>query len=197
MPARAIGVFGGTFDPIHLGHLIAAQSVRDALGLSRVVFVPSGSPPHKRSRDLAPAELRHRMVRMAVAGNRAFAASDLELGSGRPAYTIDTLRIMHRECRGAPLHLLLGMDQALLLDTWKEPQQLFELAAVAVFARPGYDPKMLPPKWRRRVNIVEIPQVDISASDIRNRVRQGRSIRYLVPEAVAAFISRHRLYLKG
>jgi nicotinate-nucleotide adenylyltransferase len=192
---RSIGIFGGSFDPIHLGHLIAAQSVREALGLSRIVFVPAGSPPHKQGRTMAPPKLRHRMVRLATAGNPAFETSDLELGQSRPTYTIETLITLRKKHPRTRLSLMLGIDQALLLDTWKEPQRLFSLARVVIFARPGYDLRKLATKWRRQVTIVEIPQVDVSASAIRDRLRRGRSIRYLVPDAVAAFIRRHRLYL--
>lgn len=191
---RRYGIFGGTFDPIHLGHLIAAQAAREALDLDRVVFIPAGRPPHKRSRRLAPGRWRLRMVELAIAGNPCFRVSDIELRHSRPSYTAGTLKLLKENFPGIELCLLIGWDQAILLDTWKRTEEIFRLATVAVLRRPGYDPRRIPARWSRKSLFVEIPWIDISSSRIREMVKEGNDIRYLVPEAVRRFILRRKLY---
>lgn len=193
---KRIGVFGGTFDPIHNGHLAAAQAASELLGLDRVLFVPAGRPPHKRGRQLTEARHRLAMVRLAIRGNRRFQISPVEIDLPKPSFTIDTLQRLchHRDRADLRLHLLIGMDQAEMLDTWKKPEGLFAMAEVDVLTRPGHTADKIPARWRHRARIVEIPSLDISSSQIRLMVAQGRCIDYLVPGAVAGYIIRHSLY---
>ncbi len=193
-PRGRIGIFGGTFDPIHNGHLAAAQAALELLGLDRVVFVPAARPPHKTGRRLAAAEHRLTMVNLAVRGNRRFVVSRAEIGRPGPCFTVDTLEGLIPPKGRDRLHLLIGMDQAEWLDTWKKPERIFALAEIDVLSRPGHSTDRIPPRWRRRVRLVEIPGLDISASRIRQMVSRGRSVEYLVPKPVAGYIARHRLY---
>ena len=194
MNHRRIGVFGGTFDPPHLGHLIVAQQAAELLRLDRVLFIPAGRPPHKRQRVKTPAAARLAMVRLAIAGNPLFDCSDIELRSARPSYTADTLRRLSVAQPGARLHLLIGSDQAVLLPIWMTPERLFALATVCVLQRPGSLVATIPQPWRRRIVPVPVSAIDISASAIRHRAAAGRSIDYLVPPAVARYIHHHELY---
>jgi len=188
------GIFGGTFDPVHLGHLIAAQAAGQSLKLDRIIFIPAGSPPHKRRRRVTEAGLRLRMVKLAIAGDRRFRVSDIELRSPQPSYTVATLKRLKQKHPGVEFYLLMGWDQAILLDTWRNPEEIFKLARVVLLGRPGYDPRDIPPRWRSRAISVEVPRVDISSSQIRRMVREGKDIKYLVPEAVERFIRRQGLY---
>ncbi|MDI6739433.1 MAG: nicotinate-nucleotide adenylyltransferase [Candidatus Edwardsbacteria bacterium] len=189
-----IGIFGGTFDPVHLGHLIAAQEAAESMHLDRVLFVPSGRPPHKRGRSLSPAADRLGMVRMAIRGDARFACSDAELRTQCASYTVATLERLKKEHRGSRLFLLIGLDQAALLSTWRKPERLFALAKVCVLSRPGFEFGQIEKKWRDKIVPVAISGIDISASAIRERIKQGKSIRYLVPTAVESYITRKRLY---
>ncbi|HTY09230.1 MAG TPA: nicotinate-nucleotide adenylyltransferase [Candidatus Edwardsbacteria bacterium] len=194
MKQQRIGIFGGTFDPPHLGHLIAAQLAAELLRLDPVLVVPAGRPPHKRRRALAAPGHRLAMVRLAIAGNPLFACSDIELRPRGPSYTADTLAALARRHPAAALHLLIGLDQAVLLPTWHNPRQLFEHAKVCVLARPGSTSGAIPRPWRRRIRKVPVSLIDISASAIRRRAARRLPIGYLVPPAVAAYIAKHRLY---
>lgn len=188
------GIFGGTFDPVHNGHLAAAQAALELLGLDRVAFVPAARPPHKLGRRLTAAGHRLAMVRLAASGNRRFMVSEAEIDRPGPCFTADTLESFVPSNGRARLHLLIGMDQAEMLDTWKRPERIFALAEVDVLSRPGHAAGRIPPRWRGRVRIVEIPGLDISSSLIRLLASQGRSVEYLVPKPVAGYIARHRLY---
>lgn len=193
-PLGRTGIFGGTFDPVHNGHLAAAQEAMELLGLDRVVFVPAARPPHKRGRRLTEAGHRLAMVSLAVRGNRRFQVSAAEIGRPAPSFTADTLEGFAPTKGRGRLHLLIGMDQAEMLDTWKKPERIFALAEVDVLSRPGHSAERIPPRWRDMVRLVEIPGLDISSSRIRQMASQGRSIEYLVPKPVAGYITRHRLY---
>jgi len=187
---RRVGVFGGTFDPPHLGHLALAEWARGRLGLSRVLFVPAGQPPHKRAGSVSAARHRLAMTRLATRGNPAFVVSPLEAEREGPSFTVDTLRELKRRERGARLVLLIGEDSLDEFSTWRDPDAILTLATLAVAERPG-------PRGRgRRPPCVwlENPRLDISSSTLRRRVRAGHSLRYLVPDAVIAYIRRHRLY---
>jgi nicotinate-nucleotide adenylyltransferase len=195
MNRRRIGIFGGTFDPPHLGHLIAAQQAAELLRLDRVLFIPAGRPPHKRQRATTTAADRLAMVKLAIAANPLFGCSDLELRSPGASYTVDTLELLARSRPPARLHLLIGLDQAELLPTWRQPEKLFALATICVLQRPGFSFARIPQPWRGRVVPVPVSSIGISASDIRRRVARHRRIDYLVTPAVARYIRRHRLYL--
>lgn len=202
-----VAVFGGTFNPIHTGHLRAAEEVAEQLGLERVLFVPSAEPPHKQApeRDpLAPAAERLAWVELAIADNPRFAADPLEIERGGRSYSVETLRAVRARQGGAPPVFLIGSDAFREVDTWREPEALLSLAHFAVVTRPpasGSLADWLPAKLASEVTIarggregqtrsgtwirlLEITALDVSSSDIRRRLREGRSIRYLVPDRV-------------
>jgi nicotinate-nucleotide adenylyltransferase len=195
---RRIGLFGGTFDPPHVGHLAIAECARDRLGLDEVRFIPAGQPPHKRGVRITGAARRVAMARLAVRGNRAFAVSTIETRRGGPSFTIETLRAVAREAPDARLFLLMGADSLSEFRTWREPEAILRLATLAVAERPaavaraGRRRAGHPP--RGRVVWLDNVGIAVSSSLVRARVREGRSIRYLVPDTVAAYIARHRLY---
>jgi nicotinate-nucleotide adenylyltransferase len=190
-----IGILGGTFDPIHLGHLRAAETAREGLALDLVAFVPSAVPPHRGGR-LAAALERFAMACLASAGHPHFVAWDTELKRPGPSYTVDTLATLHCELPDDELVLVVGSDTWPEMTGWREPERLFSLAAVAVVSRPGRqisDP-VAPFSGARGVVHVEGPALAISATSIRERVRRGESVRYLVPDPVAEYITKRRLY---
>jgi nicotinate-nucleotide adenylyltransferase len=193
-----IGVFGGTFDPVHIGHLRVAEEFADAEGLDRVLFVPAARNPLRPGPPAAAAADRLAMLRLAVQGNPRFAVSDLELRRGGPSYTIDTLGELSREAPGARLVLALGADAWAGFGDWREPKRIAALADIVVLTRPGSpaldlpgDPLASPPS---AVRAIEVTALDISASRIRALAAQGRSIRYLVPDRVLEFIESRGLY---
>jgi len=190
---RRIGVFGGTFDPPHLGHLALAERALDQLGLERVWFVPAADPPHKRDRAKSPFSRRLAMTRLAVRGNPAFRVSDLESRRPGPSYTVETLRAIHRRLPGRELVLLLGADSLNDLPTWHEPEEIVRLARLAV--APRTERARRARRGAPRADFaIDAPVLEVSSSDLRMRARRGESLRYLVPDAVAAYVRRHRLY---
>jgi nicotinate-nucleotide adenylyltransferase len=196
-----LGVLGGTFDPIHFGHLLAAEEARVTLGLERVLFAPAGAPPHKQGHIISPIAHRLAMVRLAIADNPAFAVTTVDTDRPGPHYTVDAIQLLREEWgTGADeTFFLMGADSLTQLLTWHQPDRLVELCHLAVMARPGYRPdltnlKTALPGLAARLDWVEMPVLDIAASDLRRRVSQGRSIRYQVPEAVAAYVAEHGLY---
>jgi nicotinate-nucleotide adenylyltransferase len=186
-----IALFGGSFDPIHHGHLITARAAVEALGLEAVWFVPVREQPFKVGRHGAPAELRARMVALAIAGEPGFALERAEIERPGPSYTIETLRHLQRREPGRSFALLIGADAARDLPQWREAEAVARLARLVVFRRPGTEPPTLP--WP--CEVIETPAIDISATEIRRRVAARRSIRYWVPDAVARVIETERLYL--
>jgi nicotinate-nucleotide adenylyltransferase len=198
MTAGSLGVFGGTFDPIHLAHLAVAESARDALGLERVLFITAGEPPHKPDRVITAAEHRQAMVELAIAGNPAFASSRIELDRPGPSYTSDTLAALAAE--NPDLTLILSVEAFVGLPTWHEPRRVLDLARLAVAPRDGYpeaDPGFLAaqfPDVPARIVFLDGPWLRLSASELRARAAAGRSLRYLVPDAVAGYIGDHGLY---
>jgi nicotinate-nucleotide adenylyltransferase len=195
--SRRIGVMGGTFDPIHLGHLVAAEEARWQFDLDRVVFVPAGRPWQKPV-GVTPPEDRYRMTVIATASNPAFTVSRLEIDHPGPTYTIDTLRRLRAELEdGTRLYFIIGADAVLQILTWKEPDQVLAEAEFIAATRPGFDLDRLVsqvPDADDRVHRMEIPALAISASDIRARVARGAPIHYLVPDGVARYIHKHGLY---
>lgn len=202
----SLGVFGGTFDPIHVAHLAVAQEAVEALGLERVLFVPAGQPPHKPGQVITAAAHRLAMVQLAIAGNDRFAVDRLELDREGPSYTVDTLEaLVAARATAAPgleraLTLILSAEAFLGLPTWNEPHRVLELARVAVAPRDGYPgagPAFVEehfPDHADRVVFLDGPRLRLSASELRQRAAAGRSLRYLVPDAVAAYIDDHDLY---
>lgn len=190
-----IGILGGTFDPPHVGHLIVAEHVRAELGLDRVYFIPAVIPPHKQRRDdIAPAETRLELLRLAVADNPAFAVSDLEVRRGGISYTVDTLRALRLEHPSDAFYLLVGMDNLSEFGSWKEPDMIQRIARVVVMTRPGFeaDPEIV--DRGRNMIVCAVPQIGISSSDVRQKLGKGRSVRYLVPDRVARYIADEGLY---
>jgi nicotinate-nucleotide adenylyltransferase len=183
-----LGLFGGTFDPPHTGHLIAAQDACSALGLDRVIFVPARIPPHKQNRELTPAPLRLSLLRAAVAGDDRFEVDDLELEREGPSYTVDTVRVWRSRHPDAELYLLLGADQYAEFDSWRDPAAIRADARIAVLSREGV-PAVAPTDI-----LVPVTRIDISSTEVRRRTTAGEPIRYLVPDAVAVLIRQHGLY---
>jgi len=207
---QPIGIFGGTFDPIHFGHLRLAEEMAEGLGLDQVLFIPAGQPPHRGAPRIA-ATHRLEMVRRAIAGNPRFAVDAREVTSPRPSYTVDTLTALRAELgKEQPLWLLLGADAFLELPTWHEWRQLFELANIAVAARPGAQmlqsdlmPEPLKSEVLKRqeangsagsVMLRQTTPLDISATAIRDTLARHGSARYLLPDAVLDYIHEHQLY---
>ena len=199
----SIGVFGGTFDPIHVAHLTVAQEAAETLGLERVLFVPAGQPPHKPDRVISPAADRLAMIELAIAGNERFTVDRIELDRDGPSYTVDTLEALKVRSVGVAepaLTLIISSEAFRELPTWRDPRRILELACLAVAPREGYQPVSADfmerefPEFRDRVRYLVGPRMRLSASEIRERVAAGRSIRYLVPDAVAAYIDDHALY---
>jgi nicotinate-nucleotide adenylyltransferase len=186
-----IGLFGGSFDPIHHGHLLVAHAVVESLGLEELRFVPAREQPFKVGRHAAPAETRARMVALAIAGEPRFTVDRIELERPGPSYTVDTVRALREREPGRAFAVLVGADAARDLEQWHDVETLATLASFVILSRPGATIPSLP--WS--VRVVSVPVVDISATEIRRRVAVGRSIRYWVPDPVAECIVADRLYL--
>ncbi|GGN03767.1 putative nicotinate-nucleotide adenylyltransferase [Thermus composti] len=183
-----IGLFGGSFDPIHLGHLLAASEAAEALGLDRVLFVVAARPPHKTP--VAPPEARYEMVLLATAEDPRFCPSRLELDRPGPSYTVDTLEEARRLFPRDELFFITGADAYRDVLTWKEGRRLPELATLVAVARPGYALEGVP----LPVLPLYVPEVGISSTEIRRRLKEGRSVRYWVPRPVEVYLAKHALY---
>jgi nicotinate-nucleotide adenylyltransferase len=192
---------GGTFDPIHQGHLVTAEEARTEFGLDHVVFVPTGQPWMKAERKVTPAEHRYLMVVIATASNPYFSVSRIEIDRDGPTYTVDTLAELKLQCDpGTELFFITGADAILEIFRWKDPEEALSLAHFIAATRPGYDLA----RWEREaptahpnVSVLDVPALAISSTDIRRRVQEGRSIRYLVPDGVRAYIEKFGLYRDG
>ena len=196
-----LGLFGGTFDPIHLGHLILAEQCREACELDRVWFVVAGAPPHKQG-DRTPVAHRIEMVRIAIAGHPAFEVSDLETRRPGPHYSVETLGSIHAQRPEDDLFFLIGADSLMDLPTWRDPAGIARLATIVVVNRPGIDrvdPADLPDfgPGTKRLLAVTIPPIGIASKEIRARLEDRRSVRYLVPRAVEAYIEAHGIYQRS
>lgn len=196
-----IGVFGGTFDPIHLGHLILAETCREQGRLDRVLFIPAGLPPHKQGREMSAGNARSEMLEFAIAGHPEFSVDRSEIKRSGPSYTVDTLRALRQEHPADELFLLMGADSLAEFHSWKEPREIATLAGLIVVNRGSQAPPeleslvpLLGEAAVRRIQVVTMPGVEISASDIRCRAQQGLSLRYLVPRAVERYILEQHLY---
>lgn len=195
-----IGVFGGTFDPIHNGHLAMAEAVRTQLNLKEVWFVPTGQPWMKSGRIISPWEQRVRMVELAIAGKAYFKVSALEASRPGPSYTIDTVVELKKQLKTAELYFILGWDSLLSLPLWKEAPRLITLCRLVAIPRPGIAPPNLTvleksiPGITQNVIMLDKPNLDISATEIRAKAAQGRPIGKMVPRSVAAFIKKNHLY---
>jgi nicotinate-nucleotide adenylyltransferase len=198
-----IGIFGGTFDPVHLGHLIIAEQAREQAHLDQVWFVPSARPPHKLEKPITPFDRRAEMLQLAVAGQTNFLVDLIEKDRPGPSFTVDTLADVHRLQPGNDYYLILGADCLPDFPGWREPERIVDLATILVAARPGW------PVWpagqlaaalgladagRIRLEPIVMPQIEISSSDLRTRAAEGRSLLYFVPRAVEVYIREKKLY---
>jgi nicotinate-nucleotide adenylyltransferase len=215
---QRIGILGGTFNPVHYGHLAAAEEVRDRLKLDRVLFIPASLPPHK-DEDLPSAVQRLEMVRLAISGNQLFKASDIEIKRGGRSYTVDTIEELHQHYPGTELFFITALDSFLEIKTWKDWERLLSVCTFVVLSREGYrfgdlaalglqgvraeDLASLDSRVRdettlsvggSRIVLERIPYYEISSTDIRQRIQRGRSIKYLLPEPVERYIIENKLY---
>lgn len=188
-----LGILGGTFDPPHLGHLVLADQCAAALCLDRVFFIPAFQPPHKLERELSPFEVRLEMIGLAIAGDARFSVLTLEKERGGISYAVDTLTDLHRLHEGSTFWLLLGQDSLVDLPTWKDPERIASLARLAVYRREG-SAEPLPGDFRARAEFVDGPLIDVSSTQLRQRLRRGLTVRHLVPEPVLDLIRRRGLY---
>jgi len=189
-----VGVFGGVFDPPHLGHLLAADDCRERLRLERVLFIPSFSPPHKAGA-VAAFDQRLAMTRLAVKGWPGFEVSEVERRRNGPSYTVDTIAALRRVFPRDSFYLVMGTDQYRAMKNWHRPGELGRLARIAVMDRPGTRrPPVSPEHSPRRVRFLPVVQVDICSREIRDRLAKRRSVRYMLPTAVSGYIERKRLY---
>jgi nicotinate-nucleotide adenylyltransferase len=201
-----VGVFGGTFDPVHLGHLVIAEQCREQARLDQVWFVPSARPPHKPDPSVSPFERRAEMLRLATAGHPAFRVDELENQRPGLSYTADTLEELRRRHPGVELALILGSDSLRDLPGWHDPERIVRAAELLLVPRPG---SPVPPTDQLRTGLhlsadeplrlqtVAMPLIDLASRDLRRRAAEGRSLRYLVPRAVEIFITEKRLYRPG
>ena len=196
-----LGILGGTFDPIHIAHLIIAEEAREQLDLSAVVFIPAGDPWLKASEPLSPADLRLDMVRSATASNPFFQVSDIEVKRSGPTYTVDTLENLHSTWEvPTEAFFILGLDALIELPRWRDPERFVELCTPVVFTRSANsqaqveDVKAVVPGLREKLRVLEGSVIEVSSTEIRRRIAVGGSVRYMVPPEVSELIARHGLY---
>lgn len=198
-----LGVFGGTFDPVHLGHLISAEQCREQAKLDGVLFVPAARPPHKLGHELIRFDQRVEMLQLAIAGHPVFRIDEIEKNRPGPSYTYLTLEELRQRHAGAELYLIVGADSLNDLPQWVQPRRILELATLLVVPRPGWEMAeldslqqalALPADFPLRLQMIHAPLIDIASRDIRQRIAQGRSVRYLIPRAVEAYIADKELY---
>ncbi|MGG2199261.1 nicotinate-nucleotide adenylyltransferase [Paenibacillus validus] len=191
-----VGIMGGTFDPIHIGHLLAAQSVCEELGLDEVWFMPTNVPPHKEQTQGATARQRLEMVRLAVEGHEAFRASDIELVKGGVSYSIETVSLLRERYPDHRFYYIIGADMVQYLPKWHRIDELVRLVTFVGLQRPGFDADLeeLPAPMKEAVMLASMPQIELSSTLIRERRAAGRPVRYMVPDRVNNYIEVNRLY---
>ncbi len=185
-----IGILGGTFDPIHIGHLTLAKIAKETLALSKVILIPTRIPPHKRRTDIVAAELRYKMVELAISDSKFFCASKLEIEKPEVSYSIETLRTLKKNNPTAEFYFIVGSDALSELDTWKQINEIFELCKFVIAKRPGFRESSLP----KEAILLREEFSSVSSSEIRKSIRSGLSVKDLVPEKVYQFIVEHSLY---
>lgn len=186
-----IGILGGTFNPIHYGHLILGEQVLGQLKLDRVIYIPTFMPPHKSNRDVIPARHRLKMAELAVGENPHFTVSDIEIARRGKSYTIDTLRQIRKRYPSSRFFFICGSDLVSEIPTWKDVDDIYRMAKFVLAKRPGFGKRLTGRSFLK----IHVAQVDISSSLIRGLVKRGRSIRYLTPDPVVRYIKKHRLYI--
>ncbi|GAB6180035.1 nicotinate-nucleotide adenylyltransferase [Desulfotomaculum defluvii] len=196
-----ICLMGGTFDPIHYGHLVVAEEVRQRFHLDKVVFIPAGKPPHKRNQTISDAQHRVNMTRLATSSNPYFEVSTIEVDRQGFSYTVDTVDQLRRSFQVDKIYFITGADAVLEILTWKDVEKLLSMTNFIAATRPGYDLnnlketlKSLPDPFIKKILPLEVPALSISSSDIRRRVREGRSFKYLLPESVEKYIYKNNIY---
>jgi nicotinate-nucleotide adenylyltransferase len=189
--SKTYGILGGTFDPPHIGHLILAQSAYEALGLDQVIFVPTSIQPHKINKVGTPGDIRFKMLQLAIDKDPRFDISDVEIGRPGISYTVDTFAILRTQYPEDSLYLLMGSDNVVDIAAWKDPEQLFALCKVAAARRPDHNPTGA---YANRVRYFEMPSIQLSSTLIRKKVKEGKSIKYLVPASVEDYILSNGLY---
>ena len=191
---KKLGILGGTFDPVHTGHLVLAEQLRENSQLERVIFIPSASPPHKTEHQLSSAIHRLEMTKLAANGNSHFSVSDIELKREGLSYTVETLRKLKELYKESEIYFLTGSDVLDEITTWKEPDEIYRLAKIVIGIRPGFD-KFDPEDYFAKKSIItRITGVDVSSTRIREKVAKGESIKYLVPSQIEEYIKRKHLY---
>ena len=185
-----IGILGGTFNPIHIGHLILAEEAREKLSLDKIIFVPAFLPPHKDNSDIAPATRRYTMVKIATKGNKYFTVSDVEIKRDGRSYTIDTIREFNKLYPNDELYFIIGSDLLNYLAEWKDLNEIIKIVKFIAAVRPGYPLEKLP----SYISTIATRAVDISGFEIRQRAKEKKSFRYLVPEGVYKYIIKNRMY---
>jgi nicotinate-nucleotide adenylyltransferase len=191
---KRFGILGGTFDPVHSGHLILAEQLKEELKLQKVIFIPSANPPHKENHPVSSAKDRLKMVKLAIRDNPDFLISDIELKMEGKSYTINTLTRLVKLHKDSELFFLLGSDVIDELPTWKEPDKIFQKVKVVIALRPGFDRINPENRFVKKSFLIPINGLNISSTQIRERVRIGKSIRYLVPPGVEKYIQSKNLY---
>jgi len=191
---KRIGFLGGTFDPIHSGHLILAQQLLENFHLDKVIFIPAATPPHKDDESISPSNHRFEMTRAAIEDNPLFQVSDIELKRQGKSYTIDTIRQLKELHPDSDLFLLAGSDILAEFETWKDPEEIFQEIKVIIGVRPGYDKIDSENRFFKKSIIAQIDGLQISSTQIRQKVREGKSIKYLVPLRVEEYVKAGGLY---
>jgi nicotinate-nucleotide adenylyltransferase len=189
-----LGLYGGTFDPPHIGHLIVAQDVLAGLGLDRVIFIPAGTPPHKRDRRITPAPVRLRLLHAAIQDDARFEVDAVEINRSGPSWTVETLETLRERHAGDELFLLMGTDQFAEFSTWRDPSRIAALAHITIMQRDGTTVRDAD-LAAFGARLVTVTRIDISSTDIRRRVAGGESIRYLVPRAVEDMLEQDPIYM--
>ncbi|MDU0479378.1 nicotinate-nucleotide adenylyltransferase [Staphylococcus chromogenes] len=199
MNPKRIGIMGGTFDPIHNGHLVAGSEVASRFDLDLVLFVPTGQPWQKAGRKVSEAEDRYLMTVIATASNPSFAVSRVDIDRGGPTYTIDTLHDLRKQFPEAELYFITGADALAKIVTWRDWDQMFQLAHFVGVTRPGYElaSDIDPAISQGKISMLEIPAMAISSTDCRKRASENRPVWYLVPDGVVQYIAKRRLYVAG
>lgn len=187
-----LGVFGGTFDPPHIGHLILARYAYVELNLNKILFVPARNQPHKKEKNIASPEARLEMLKLAIRDDNRFEVSSMEIERKGLSYTYQTLKGLKKLYPESELYFIIGGDNIVDIETWKNPEEIFNLATVAAAMRPEY---VLKGKYKNRIKIFNMPQIDISSTMIRNMIRGGQTVKHLVPSSVEKYIKHNRLYL--
>ncbi len=201
MGKKRVGIFGGTFDPIHMGHLIVAETIMDEFHLDKVVFIPAAVPPHKLDKQISPAKHRYMMTMLATCSNPRFQVSDMEMHRQGPSYSRDTLaQLLEEHGRDTEFYFIVGADSVENLHTWNRIDELLTMCHFIGASRPGCMPDMEKIAQRfgplaEKIHCLETPELEISSTEIRHRVGQKRTIRYIVPETVEQYIYKEKLYL--